>query len=54
MKFFKGDIAFESDSCNFNIAEDMEVEIGDTFEQWGTIYKITDMSSIHIWVEEVA
>ena len=52
-KFFKGDIAFKSDLCNFSIVEDMEVEIGDTFVQWGTTYKITNMSGIHIWVEEV-
>ena len=52
-KFYKGDIAFESDTCNFSIAEDMEVEVGDTFIQFETTYKITAMSGIHVWVEEV-
>jgi len=53
MKFYKGDMAIESDVMSFDIIEDMEVEIGDTFVQWGMTYKITAMSSIHIWVEEV-
>jgi len=53
MKYYKGDIAFVSDHENFDIAQDIEVEIGDTFEQWGMIFKVTNMNQVCIYVEEV-
>ena len=53
MKFFKGDVAFISDHENFNIIKDIDVEIGDTFEQWGMTFKVTNINQVCMFVEEI-
>jgi hypothetical protein len=52
-KFFKGDIAIISKNENFDLIKDIEVEIGDTFNQWGMTFKVVDMNLMCIFVKEI-